>query len=123
LDTLSATDIPEAVRFVESMRRKRSLAVTQTAEDLHALEWWNYKYQGERLFCNNNRFFVFLAWKDRFTDGRELKGKVSEIGGKITALLNRLSCQDIHTVNYFYDKDPGLSGAYTARALSTIYCE
>lgn len=123
LDTLSKTGAPGAAGFIRAMEQKRSLAVEQTARDLRALEWWNYKFQGKRLFCNNNRFFVFLAWKERFTDGRELKGRIHEIGRKITTLLDCFSSGDIHTIRYHYDKEAGLSGNYTARTLSTIYCE
>ena len=33
--------------------------IQEVSNDTTTLEWWNYKYQGERLFSNNNRFFVF----------------------------------------------------------------
>ncbi len=112
-----------AIQFVLDMKRRHTAYVPSTPLELYPLEWWNYKYQGERLFCNNNRFFVFLAYVDKFVDGRELKGKTAEIGKKINALLDNLTSDDIHTVNYHYDKEVGLSGDYSAKSLSVIYSE
>ena len=108
---------------IEQLKHNHRNYVPATANDLEKLEWWNYKYQGERLFCNNNRLFVFIAYTDRFTDGRELKGKTAEIGEKITELLENLLMVDIHKINYHYDKEDSLAGNYTAWALSTIYSE
>lgn len=108
---------------IEQLKRNHRNYVPENADDLKKLEWWNYKYQGERLFCNNNRLFVFIAYTDRFTDGRELKGKTVEIGEKITELLDNLRMIDIHKVNYHYDKEDSLIGDYSALALSTIYSE
>lgn len=113
----------EAKNFVIEMQRNHSAFVPATPEQLYPLEWWNYKYQGERLFCNNNRLFVFLAYANKFVDGRELKGKTAEIGRKITSLLNNLTMNDIHTVKYRYDKEVSLAGDYSALSLSTIYSE
>ena len=109
--------------FMETMERSHSKYVPVTSEDLKTLEWWNYKYQGERLFCNNNRLFVFLSYKTKFTDGRELKGKTKEIGKKINALLDNLTESSIHEIHYHYDKETKLIGDYTALSLSTIYSE
>lgn len=92
-------------------------------DSLKMLEWWNYKYQGERLFCNNNRLFVFLAYKTKFVDGRDLKGNTAEIGRKINELLDNLSTSSIHTIKYHYEKDSKLVGDYTVYSLSTIYSE
>lgn len=122
-ELLMKTNNSEALHFITEMTRNRIKYVTQSSNDLHQLEWWNYKFQGERLFCNNNRFFVFLAYTDRFVDGRELKGKTSQIGQKINHLLDNLTIADIHDVKYHYDKDAGLTGNYTAQALSIIYFE
>ena len=113
----------ESHEFMETMERSHSKYVPVTSEDLKTLEWWNYKYQGERLFCNNNRLFVFLSYKTKFTDGRELKGKTEEIGKKINALLDNLSESSIHEIHYHYDKEARLVGDYTALSLSTIYSE
>lgn len=112
-----------AVQFVSDMKWRHRAYVPTDAESLYPLEWWNYKYQGERLFCNNNRLFVFPAYTDRFVDGHELKGKTAEIGRKIHELLNNLTPENIHTVRYHYDKDASYVGDYTAQALSTIYYE
>lgn len=122
-DLLLRTGDEDAKNFVEKMQRNHSSFVPSTSEQLYSLEWWNYKYQGERLFCNNNRLFVFIAYNNKFIDGRELKGKTAEIGQKINSLLDNLSMNDIHTVKYHYDKEAGLAGDYAALSLSTIYSE
>lgn len=122
-ELLTATGDAEAIRFVSGVKQRHARYVPTTPELLHSLEWWNYKYQGERRFCNNNRLFVFLAYTNKFVDGRELKGKTAEIGRRIGELLDHLTEESIHTVKYHYDKDPGLAGDYTALSLSTIYYE
>lgn len=123
IDTLNNTRLADAVSFVRNAKAQHARYVPTTPKQLRALEWWNYKYQGERLFCNNNRLFVFLAYRNKFVDGRELKGQVENIGRKITSLLDQLSAADIHSVHYHYDKDPELVGNYHAHSLSTIYYE
>lgn len=122
-ELLLATGDPGAIHFVSEVKQRHERYVPTTTDALHSLEWWNYKYQGERLFCNNNRLFVFLAYTNQFVDGRELKGKTAEIGQKINNLLNNLTETSIHTIKYHYDKDAGLAGDYTALSLSTIYYE
>lgn len=122
-ELLISTGDPDAAHFVSEMKERHEQYVPTTADALYPLEWWNYKYQGERLFCNNNRLFVFLAYTNRFVDGRELKGKTAEIGQKINDLLDNLTETSIHTVKYHYDKDASLVGDYTALSLSTIYHE
>lgn len=122
IDFLS-TASEETAQFVQEVKERHSRYVPTTGDDLHILEWWNYKYQGERLFCNNNRFFVFLAYRNLFTDGRELKGKTEAIKSKITELLDGLTQEKIHTISYHYDKEASLVGDYTAQAISTIYSE
>lgn len=109
--------------FVAEVELNHAKFVPSTAEQLKMLEWWNYKYQGERLFCNNNRLFVFLAYKNKFIDGRELKGKTEEIGKRINALLDSLDESSIHTIHYHYNKEAQLEADYTALSISTIYSE
>lgn len=118
--SIGSRSASEFIIEIENLRKKY---VPNTAEELKILEWWNYKYQGERLFCNNNRLFVFVAFKKKFIDGRELKGKTDEIGKKITMLLDDLSEKSIHEIHYHYDKEARLVGDYTAFSLSTIYSE
>lgn len=120
---LSATGDPVVTNFIEAFTAKHAGYVPTSPEELYPLEWWNYKYQGERLFCNNNRLFVFLAYTNRFADGRELKGKTAAIGQKINSLLDTLSEVDFHSIHYHYDKQADLAGDYTALSLSTIYYE
>lgn len=123
ISNLSATGNPDATSFVEEFTARHADYVPTTHEELSPLEWWNYKYQGERLFCNNNRLFVFLAYLNRFVDGRELKGRTAAIGEKINLLLDNLSATDFHFIHYHYDKQTDLIGDYTALSLSTIYYE
>lgn len=123
LDLLSSSGNKSAETFVQEITEQHKNYVPTNAEELFPLEWWNYKYQGERLFCNNNRLFVFLAYTDKFVDGRKLKGKTAEIGRKINELLNEIKSTNIHTVHYHYNKDAALMGDYEALSLSTIYYE
>ena len=123
LDALMISHDSFAIKFVKKRTMHRSHDVACTIKDPHCLEWWNYKFQGERLFCNNNRFFIFLTWKDKFLDGRILKGRIEPIGRQVTKLLDNFSYADLHTIHYHYDKLAALSGDYTATAISTIYSE
>lgn len=123
LQNLKDANQPTANKFIEEITQKRAEYVASTESNLQPLEWWNYKFQGERLFCNNNRLFVFLAYKNQFIDGRPLKGKTEEIGCKITTLLDNISQDSIHTINYHYAKDASLIGDYTALSFSTIFTE
>lgn len=107
--------------FIVKLKQAHVSYVPADQNTLKMLEWWNYKYQGERLFCNNNRLFVFLAYKTEFIDGRDLKGNTTEIEKKINVLLDTLSANSIHTIKYHYEKDPKLAGDYTVYSLSTIY--
>lgn len=123
IDYIASIGDEDSSNFVTSMQNKHAGYVPSTSEDLKTLEWWNYKYQGERLFCNNNRLFVFLAYKNKFVDGRELKGQTEAIGEKINALLDSLTSNSFHEIHYHYDKEAELVGDYTALSISTIYSE
>lgn len=123
LEILLSTENDQAITFVNQIKENHANYVPGASSELRSLEWWNYKFQGERLFSNNNRLFVFLAYKNRFQDGRELKGKTAEIGEKIKHLLTELTYERIHTISYHYDKQADLVGDYKAKALSTIYFE
>ena len=122
-DILLNTKLKSAKQFVKKMQDEHNNYVPKNSNELKKLEWWNYKFQGERLFCNNNRLFIFLAYTNKFKDGRELKGKISKIGNRIDDLLNNLKASDIHEIHYHYDKEPGLTGDYFALSMSTIYYE
>lgn len=123
IDELTKTENKSAEKFLQGIINKRKEIVSEISTDLHPLEWWNYKYQGERLFSNNNRLFIFLAYKESLEDGRPLKGKINEIACVINDLLNNLSIDDIHEIKYHYDKDRSLIGDYTAKSISSIYSE
>ena len=97
--------------------------VLETANNLKMLEWWNYKYQGERLFCNNNRIFLFLSYKNKFGDARELKSEIKELKKTVNTLMMNISKNAVHDIKYVYEKDDRYNGPYSAKALSTIYCK
>lgn len=88
--------------------------------NITTLEWWNYKYQGERLFSNNNRFFVFLAHKNSFEDGKDLKKNIIEIRDKIKNKLDNLTLADVHTIRYIYEKDQKVNGNYLINCISIL---
>ncbi len=106
---------------ISEIKDSRKNMVLTTSQNLHPLEWWNYKYQGERLFCNNNRCFVFLAYSDKFEDGRPLKKEIDKIGEKINYMLDNISSQNVSSINYYYTKDPALKDYYSAQAISTMF--
>lgn len=110
-------------QFILKLQQAHAAYVPTTLDTLKMLEWWNYKYQGVRLFCNNNRLFVFLAYKTKFIDGRDLKRNTVEIERKINALLDNVSSASFQTIQYHYEEDPKLEGDYTVYSLSTIYSE
>jgi hypothetical protein len=87
---------------------------------LKSVEWWNYKYQGERLFKNNNRFFVFLAYTNSFKDARPLKGNLEDIAKKVSGKLNTIANGKFNTNKYYYTKDRGLEGAYKVLSTSIL---
>lgn len=88
--------------------------------NIKAVEWWNYKYQGERLFKNNNRFFVFLAYEDSFMDARQIKGQLEKIKTEVTNYLDNFCFNKINKINYHYDKDKSLKGDYTIFSTSLL---
>ena len=57
-DILNSTGDIECTDFVSYMYREREKAVLSIEKEIKKLEWWNYKYQGPRLFMNNNRWFL-----------------------------------------------------------------
>lgn len=120
VNEISKIDSSQAKNFIAELKERRS-SLIPAGKDLKKLEWWNYKYQGERLFSNNNRIFIFLAYFNQFKDARELKGDVDEIGKIIKNLLDNISLDKINRINYYYDKDLNKSGNYTANSISDIY--
>lgn len=98
----------------------RSSMIDDINNNITTLEWWNYKYQGERLFSNNNRFFVFLAHKNSFEDGKDLKKNIIEIRDKIKNKLDNLTLADVHTIRYIYEKDQKVNGNYLINCISIL---
>ena len=120
LGIICDTQRGEALQFVNEVYEQRLELVNQLNNDLQKIEWWNYKYQGERLFSNNNRLFLFLAFTDSFDDGRLLKGKLANIEESVNELLDNLSDNSIHQIKYKYTKDRTRAGNYSARAISIL---
>lgn len=98
----------------------REKMIDEISDDIRPLEWWNYKFQGERLFSNNNRFFVFLAHKKDFKDGKDLKKDISDIRESITKKLDNISLSDLHEIKYIYEKDVKFNGDYTVNCISIL---
>ncbi|BAP13647.1 hypothetical protein AS19_07960 [Alcanivorax sp. NBRC 101098] len=106
--------------FLKEILSERTRAVSVIEQDLKSVEWWNYKFQGERLFKNNNRFFVFLAYKDLFEDARPLKGSLEAITEKVEEKLSLIASGDLNNIKYYYQKDKGLEGAYVVNSTSVL---
>lgn len=105
---------------VSEFYTNRKKMIISIQNDIKPLEWWNYKFQGERLFSNNNRLFVFLAHLNEFRDGKDLKKNIKEIRNAITNKLNNLTLNDIHKINYIYEKDPKVNGYYSVNCVSIL---
>lgn len=110
----------ELKQFVTEVIASRKTMTDEIRNDLKAVEWWNYKFQGERLFKNNNRFFIFLAYKDSFEDARPLKGKLEDIKIKVNEKLNLIIDTPLNNIKYLYDKDKGLEGLYEVNSTSVL---
>lgn len=112
-------------KYIGAMKKKHNSYISNNSETLKKIEWWNYKNQGSRLFCNNNRLFIFVAYQDKFIDGKDLKIKTNEIGNQLTQLLDNLSPKSFHKIKYQYTNKeaPKLHGDYSALSFSTIYSE
>lgn len=120
IEILQQSGHKPSLDFVEKLKMDRASMVTEIGKNLHSLEWWNYKFQGERLFKNNNRFFVFLTYTSSFEDARPLKGNLAVISDKVTARLNSLSNGSFNTTSYYYTKDRGLAGRYVVNSTSVL---
>lgn len=105
---------------------KRLKMVNSLEQNKKSIEWWNYKFQGERLFKNNNRFYIFLVYDDSFDDARPLKGKIELIADKVNTELNKLKNGEFNIIKYYYDKDPSVRGEYEIVSTSVLissHCE
>lgn len=123
VENIESVGNTEADAFVKECKNRRKQLIKKLSADLRPVEWWNYKFQGERLFCNNNRFFVFMAYENSFEDGRPIKGQFDRIGRIITEKLNGFSDSDIHDIRYYYDKDRSLAGNYRSKSTSVLLTE
>jgi hypothetical protein len=107
-------------KFAEELLTQRIIMINVIEKDLTSVEWWNYKFQGERLFKNNNRFFIFLAYKNSFEDARPLKGNLELIKEKVSNKLDTIIKDDLNHIRYYYDKEKGLEGAYQILSTSIL---
>lgn len=117
LKSINETEINEKINEFYNNRRNMIFEIQNNTKPL---EWWNYKYQGERLFSNNNRLFVFLAHLGEFKDGKDLKKDITDIRTAITAKLDNLTLEDIHKINYVYENDPKVNGNYSINCISIL---
>ena len=120
LTILSEKGNDELKQFVIDVIASRKTMTDEILNDLKAVEWWNYKFQGERLFKNNNRFFIFLAYKDSFEDARPLKGNLEDIRIKVNEKLNLIIDSPLNNIKYYYSKDRGLEGPYEVNSTSVL---
>ncbi|MDY0194101.1 MAG: hypothetical protein RBR93_11365 [Aliarcobacter butzleri] len=108
--------------IITGILNKRRECLEELNSDRKSLEWWNYKFQGERLFKNNNRFFIFLAYNDSFEDARPLKGDIENLKEIVNLKLNSItSLDDLNQINYYYTKERTLKGEYKIISTSVIY--
>lgn len=115
-------DLTETI--IQEILDKRVECLEELSSNRKSLEWWNYKYQGERLFKNNNRFFIFLAYNNSFEDARPLKGNIENLKNIVELELNRINeINDLNEINYYYNKDRSLRGQYKILSTSVIYVE
>ena len=120
LEILKEQNNDEINDEMELIYKNRLNMVNEISKNIKPLEWWNYKFQGERLFSNNNRFFVFLTHKRVFRDGKDLKKDVNDIRDSITRKLDTLTLSDIHEIKYIYEKDQKVNGNYTINCVSIL---
>lgn len=120
INVLKETDHQDTIKFISALEKDREQMVKEIENNLNSVEWWNYKYQGERLFKNNNRFFVFLSYKSSFEDARPLKGNLGVISEKVNARLDTLKDGKFNEIKYYYTKDKGLEGTYVVNSTSVM---
>jgi hypothetical protein len=123
VDILRDTGRQATLTFINAIENDRKRMVSEIEKDLKSVEWWNYKFQGERLFKNNNRFFVFLAYKSSLQDARPLKGKLDIIGKKVKDKLDTIKNDKLNLIRYNYTKDQGLAGPYVVNSTSVMVTE
>lgn len=120
LEILKNLNDEEINEKIDEFYNNRKNMIFEIQNNIKPLEWWNYKFQGERLFSNNNRLFVFLAHLNEFKDGKDLKKDITDIRAAITSKLDNLTLNDIHTINYVYEKDPKVNGNYSINCISIL---
>ena len=84
LEILKTQGNEDTKNFVSDIIDSRAEMVSEIENNLSPVEWWNYKFQGERLFKNNNSFFLFLPHTDPSQDARQLTATLSHISTKAT---------------------------------------
>ena len=126
IEVLKEKHISNVDEKLNEFYAKRLEMVNSLEQNKKSIEWWNYKFQGERLFKNNNRFYIFLVYDDSFDDARPLKGKIELIADKVNTELNKLKNGKFNIIKYYYDKDPSVRGEYEIVSTSVLissHCE
>jgi hypothetical protein len=118
-ETLYENDGKEALIEVINNRRY-NLEICK--ENPEILAKFYYEDQGERLFNNNNRFYVILDDHNSFEKAWRMKRRFSLIKNTVNTFLNSndFDDEDFMTINYFYDKSERNRGSYTAKALLVL---
>lgn len=120
IDILIQKGNEDTKQFAKEVLESRNSMISEIENNIIPVNWWNYKFQGERLFKNNNRFFVFLAYKDSFEDARPLKGKLDVISERVNKKLSSIKTDDLNHLKYYYTKDKGLEGTYEIYSISVL---
>ncbi|HEX2969794.1 MAG TPA: hypothetical protein VHO46_11900 [Bacteroidales bacterium] len=107
-------------KIAEELLLQRNKMINEIEKNPTSVEWWNYKFQGERLFKNNNRFFIFLAYKNSFEDARPLKGNLELIKDKVNKKLDSIITDDLNNIRYYYNKEKRVEGAYQILSTSIL---
>lgn len=109
----------EGLKAIQGLCSWRAQEVERLKQDLMTLQQWNYENQGERLFRNNNRLFIFLADPDTLEDASYLKRDIPAIKKKVKPFLDNISEDDLTTIQYFYDQG-GNRGDYEATSTGIL---
>lgn len=111
----------KGLKTISSLCEARKEEIASLKENLTPLHKWNYTNQGERLFNNNYRFFIYLADPASLKDSRYLKSKIPEIKNKLTPFLDNFSKDKLSRLSYTYTQAE-YRGDYSVYATGLLYC-